>query len=217
VFRFTQVAHCPVCRVTFCTVAYIRHLRYGITFALRGSIPAGQSRARASLRACAATTLNMRQFVIDRSEIAQTAVVTLVTIAALTLLALVAAYWTWIWFAPLPEPRAPSAADTGTAAASAGALFGSMRRDPNSPAPTGIAIRLLGIVAATEGRRGYAVVQLEAKEILAVLEGEDVAPGIRLAEVGTDHVILERGGIRETLAWPEKSAVTESSPLRPNR
>ena len=159
----------------------------------------------------------MRQLLLDRSNIAQTALVTLTTIGALVLLGLVAAYWTWVWFAPLPEARAPTAADTGTAAASAGALFGSMRRDPNSPAPTGIAIKLLGVVAATEGRHGYAVVQLEAKEILAVREGEDVAPGIRVAEVGTDHVILERGGIRETLAWPEKNTTTESAVLRANR
>ena len=159
----------------------------------------------------------MQQLLLDRSNIAHTAAVTLATIAALALLGLVAAYWTWIWLAPLPEPRAPAAADTGTAAAAAGALFGSMRRDANSPAPTGIAIRLLGIVAATEGRRGYAVVQLEAKDILAVLEGEEVAPGIRLAEVGTTHVILERGGIRETLAWPEKSTVAEPIPLRTTR
>jgi len=159
----------------------------------------------------------MRQFLLDRSNIAQTAVVTLATIAAVALLGLVAAYWTWVWFAPHPQPRAPTAADTGTAAGAAGALFGSMRRDSNSPVPTGIAIRLLGIVAATGGRRGYAVVQLEAKEILAVREGEDVAPGIRLAEVGTDHVILERGGIRETLVWPEKNTVTESAALRANR
>ena len=59
-------------------------------------------------------------------------------------------------------------------------------------------------MAASGGRRGYAVVQLEAKQILAVHEGEDVAPGIRLAEVHADHVILERNGVRETLAWPEK-------------
>lgn len=169
------------------------------------------------LRAGAPTTLNMRQFLLDRSNIAQTAVVTLATIAALAMLGLVAAYWTWVWLAPLPEPRALTAADTGTAAASAGALFGSMRRERNSPVPTGIAIRLLGVVAATGGRRGYAVVQLEAKEILAVREGEDVAPGVRLAEVGTDHVILERGGIRETLAWPEKNTATESAALRANR
>jgi general secretion pathway protein C len=159
----------------------------------------------------------MEQVSLDRSNLAQTAVVTLATIAALALLGLVAAYWTWVWLAPLPESRAPAAADTGTAAGAAGALFGSMRRDPNAPAPTGIAIRLLGVVAATGGRHGYAVVQLEAKEILAVREGEDVAPGIRLAEVGTDHVILERGGNRETLAWPEKNTVTESPALRANR
>lgn len=159
----------------------------------------------------------MRQLQLDRSNIAQTAVVTVAAIAALALLGLVAAYWTWIWLAPNPEPRAPAAADTGAAALSAGALFGSMRRDSNVAVPTGIAIRLLGVVAATGGRRGYAVVQLEAKEILAVREGEDVAPGIRLAEVGTDHVILERGGIRETLAWPEKNTATESVVPRANR
>jgi general secretion pathway protein C len=159
----------------------------------------------------------MQAISLERTSFAQTAVVSLVTFAALALLGLVLAYWTWAWLAPLPEPRAPTVADTGTAAASAGALFGNMRRDLNSPVPAGIAIRLLGVVAATGGQRGYAVVQLEAKEILAVREGEDAAPGIRLAEVGTDHVILERGGIRETLAWPEKNTTTESASLQASK
>jgi general secretion pathway protein C len=44
-----------------------------------------------------------------------------------------------------------------------------------------------------------------------VREGQDIAPGIRLAEVRPDHVILERNGIREMLAWPKK--VTPASPL----
>jgi general secretion pathway protein C len=162
-------------------------------------------------------TLNMRQLLPDRSAIAQSAVVTLATTAALALLGLVAAYWTWVWFAPLPESRAPNAADAGATAVSAGALFGNAPRDRGGPAPTAIAIRLLGIVAATEGRSGYAVVQLETKEILAVREGEDIAPGILLAEVGVDHVVLARGGIRETLAWPEKSTATEPPAMRPNR
>jgi general secretion pathway protein C len=158
----------------------------------------------------------MQQVSLDRSNLAQTAVVALVTHAALALLGFVAAYWTWSWFAPRPEARAQAAADPG-GGASAGVLFGNAQRDRNGAAPTGIAIRLLGIVAATGGRSGYAVVQLEPRQILAVREGEDVAPGIRLAEVGTDHVILERGGTRETLAWPEKSASTEPAPLRANR
>jgi len=146
------------------------------------------------------------QLSLDRSNLPQTVVVALVTVGALVLLAFVAAYWTWVWFAPQPVLRAQAAADPG-GGASADALFGKVQRDQNTAAPTGIAIRLLGIVAATEGRLGYAVVQLEAKDILAVPEGEDVAPGIRLAEVGFDYVILERGAIRETLAWPDKNPV----------
>lgn len=152
----------------------------------------------------------MQLLSFDRSNRAQAAAITLVNVAALVLLAWVAAYWTWEWLAPRPEPRAQAAANVGGDAASANGLFGNLDRDRNSAAPTGIAIRLLGIVAATAGRRGYAVMRLEPREMVAVREGEDVAPGIRLAEVGTDHVILERSGTRETLAWPEKDVSAES-------
>lgn len=142
---------------------------------------------------------------LERSSLAQTAVVSLVTLAALVLLGVVLAYWTWAWLAPRPEPRAQPLADPVGRVASANSLFGSVQRDQNIAAPTGIAIKLLGVVAASGGRRGYAVVQLEARQILAVHEGEDIAPGIRLAEVHADHVILERNGTRETLTWPEKN------------
>lgn len=158
----------------------------------------------------------MRQLSLDRSNLAQTAVVAVATVASLALLGVVAAYWTWGWLAPRPQPRAQAAVELG-GSVSAGVLFGNVQQDRNIAAPTGIAMRLLGIVAATGGRSGYAVVQLEPRQILAVREGDDVAPGIRLAEVSTDHVILERGGTRETLAWPEKSASTEPAALRANR
>jgi general secretion pathway protein C len=148
----------------------------------------------------------MQELSIGRRSLAQTAVTSLLTLAALTLLGFVLAYWTWAWFAPRAEPRVETVADDGGSVASASALFGRVQRGQNTAAPTGIAIKLLGVVAASGGRRGYAVVQLEGKQILAALEGEDVAPGIRLAEVHPDHVILERGGIRETLAWPEQRA-----------
>ena len=158
----------------------------------------------------------MQQLSLDRSNLPQTAVVALVTVAALALLGFVAAYWTWDWLAPRPEPRAQAAANAG-AGTYAGAMFGDVKRDSNSAAPTGIAIRLLGIMAATGGRLGYAVVQIEPRQILAVREGEDIAPGLRLAEVGIDHVILDRGGTRERLAWPEKSTSTEPVVLRANK
>ena len=146
----------------------------------------------------------MQVIPLGRSSLAQTAVVSLLTLAALALFGFVLAYWTWIWFAPRAEPRA-EAATVGTGSlASAGLVFGRVERNKNAAAPTGIAIKLLGVVAASGGRRGYAVVQLEAKQILAVHEGEDITPGLRLAEVHPDHVILERGGVRETLTWPEQ-------------
>jgi general secretion pathway protein C len=91
-------------------------------------------------------------------------------------------------------------------AASASAIFGSAPRAQDVAAPTGIAVRLLGVAAASAGRQGSAVLQLEGNRILAVNEGEDLAPGIRLAEVHADHVILMRSGTREKLAWPQKRA-----------
>ncbi|MBI2960098.1 MAG: general secretion pathway protein [Betaproteobacteria bacterium] len=127
------------------------------------------------------------------------------------------AYWTWAWFAPPPEPRAQVLAAPLGNVASAGTLFGRVPRTRTAAAPTGMAIRLLGVVAASSTPSGYAVVQLEPKQIRAVREGEDIAPGIRLAEVHPDHVVLERNGVRETLAWPEKgrTGVAPAPPATP--
>ncbi|MBE0613921.1 MAG: general secretion pathway protein [Burkholderiales bacterium] len=140
-----------------------------------------------------------------RTGLAQSVLVAFMTLLAVALLGAVLAYWTWAWFAPRAQPRLEPAAQSGSVA-SAGTVFGTVPRKQAAAAPTGIAIKLLGVVAATAGRKGYAVVQLEAKQILAVHEGEDVAPGVRLAEVLVDHVILERNGVRETLAWPQRAA-----------
>ena len=154
----------------------------------------------------------MQALPFGRIHLAQTALVSLLTLVAVALLGAVLAYWTWAWFAPRAEPRMEAIAAQNGSVASAGALFGNVPRSQAAAAPTGIAIKLLGVVAASSGRRGYAVVQLEAKQILAVHEGEDVAPGIRLAEVHADHVILERNGVRETLAWPEKKGAASPVP-----
>jgi general secretion pathway protein C len=154
----------------------------------------------------------MQALPFGRSGLAQTVLVSLLTLAAVVLLGWVLAYWTWAWLAPRAEPRVEATAVQSGGVASAGAVFGTLPRKQETAAPTGIAIRLLGVAAASSGRRGYAVVQLEAKQILAVREGEDVAPGIRLAEVHADHVILERNGGRETLAWPEKKTSASSAP-----
>lgn len=154
----------------------------------------------------------MQALPFGRSNLAQTALVSLLTLIAIALLGAVLAYWTWAWFAPRPVPRVEATAALTGSVASAGGVFGSVPRNQGAAAPTGIAIKLLGVVAASGGRRGYAVVQLEGKQILAVHEGEDVAPGIRLAQVLPDHAILERSGVRETLAWPERKGTAPAAP-----
>ena len=159
----------------------------------------------------------MQAISLERWNLAQTAVASLATFAALALLGLVLAYWTWTWFAPRSEPRAPAAVSVGGRVELAYGLFGGAHGDRAGGASAGIEIRLLGVVAATEGRRGYAVMRIEPREILAVREGEDVAPGVRLAEVHPDHVILIRNGTRESLAWPQKGAPVDSTALRINK
>jgi general secretion pathway protein C len=127
----------------------------------------------------------------------------LATLAALALLGAVLAFWTWAWLAPQPAPRAPAAVESAGRNSSAGALFGRLKEGSSAAAAPG-ALRLLGVVAPTRGERGYAVLRLDAKTTLAVPQGEDVEPGLRLAEVHADHIVLDRNGARETLAWPEK-------------
>ncbi len=63
----------------------------------------------------------------------------------------------------------------------------------------------MGVVAASGGRRGHAVLRLDPNKTVAVLQGEEIEPGLRLAEVHVDHIVVERNGARETLAWPQKN------------
>ena len=123
--------------------------------------------------------------------------------AALALLGAVLAYWTWAWLAPAAAARAPAAPDAASSASSSAAgLFGIAKQGPGAAAPG--SIRLMGVVAASGERRGHAVLRLDAKKTVAVLQGEDIEPGVRLAEVHADRIVLERNGARETLAWPDR-------------
>lgn len=162
----------------------------------------------------------MPRISFDRTELPQASLVFISTLAALALLAWALAYWSWIWWLPRPESRGDDLPTPTASVSSAAGLFGEVQRAAGAAPATGIALRLQGVVAATaaagspsaDGERGYAIVQLDAKKVVAVHEGEEVVPGVRLAEVHADHVILERGGLRETLAWPAKSATTPPAP-----
>jgi general secretion pathway protein C len=143
-------------------------------------------------------------FSLKKLASVQTALVSLLSAAALVLLCAVLANLTWFWLAPQVEAPAPAAPQGSTVLQAAYGLFGATRQTQTTVAPTGIALRLLGIVAATGNEAGYAVVMLGPGAILAVREGEEFAPGVRLVEVETARLILERNGSRETLTWPPR-------------
>jgi general secretion pathway protein C len=128
---------------------------------------------------------------------------TLANLAAAALLGVVLAYWSWAWLAPPAAARAPAAAELSGGTSSASALFGTATE---AAAAASSNVRLMGVLAASRGRRGQAVMRLDAKQSVAILEGEEVEPGLRLAEVHVDHIVLERNGARETIAWPAKGA-----------
>ncbi len=71
---------------------------------------------------------------------------------------------------------------------------------------------LLGVVAASGRQPGYALLRIDAKQTAAVREGAEIQPGVRLAEVRADHVVIERNGVREALAWP-KPGKAATAPL----
>ena len=150
----------------------------------------------------------MQVTLFERPDFLQTLMVSLATFVSLLLFGFMMAHWTWIWFAPRSELAAPPLLQTTGRINDAYHLFGSSDGASFAEqASTTSAIRLLGIVAASHGHDGYAVVQVQAGDIVALREGETMAPGIRLAEVARDHLILERSGTRENLSWPEKNIV----------
>jgi general secretion pathway protein C len=147
----------------------------------------------------------MPEISIGRSNRAQTALVYLIILAALALLGGVLLHWTRLWFIPHPPPNLESGTHANMEVAedvsTVSDLFGiAQREQPSIAVPTGPEIRLFGVIAASGSGRGYAILQADGKETLAVPEGEDVAPGLRLAEVHTEYIVLERDGMRETLA-----------------
>lgn len=156
----------------------------------------------------------MRALFLDPSNTARTAATSLVTVAALALLGLVLAYWTWTWFAPRPVPRAHPGAQAGDLTPAAYGLFGNAQQGRNGAAASGGTVKLLGVVAATGSRSGYAVLRLDAKRTTVVREGGEIEPGARLAEVHADHVVLERDGRRESLAWPERDKAATAGATR---
>jgi general secretion pathway protein C len=144
-------------------------------------------------------------------------VVWLATLAAVAALGVAGAYWTWTWFAPRPEPKSQAPASAIARLDAAYRLFGDVRVVRSASAtPGATTLRLLGLVTSSGDEPGYAVLMLDGKRSVAVRQGGEIEPGTRLVEVGADHVVLDRRGMRETLALPRqgKDAATAARHAR---
>jgi len=150
-------------------------------------------------------------------SLAQTAIVSLVTLAAIAVLVLTLAYWAWGWLAPPVVQPVPVAVPEVSSVAEAQGLFGIAKTNSSKAEPVSGRVSLLGVVAAHGSEPGYAVLRLDTKQTVTVRRGGEFEPGVRLAEVHAEHVVLERDGIRETLAWPNRASPTEQlkPPSRP--
>lgn len=158
----------------------------------------------------------MPEISISWPNLVQKAIVSVATLAALAVLGLVLAYWTWLWFLAShpehPEPRSRLVPEWNGSVSTARNMFGVAKHEHDIVVPTtATPIKLLGVVAASGRGRGHAVMQLEENEVIAVPEGEDIVPGIRLAEVYSDRIVLGRDGLHETIVLATMSSSDTAS------
>ena len=130
----------------------------------------------------------------------QSLIVWIASVGAMGLLGAVLAYWSVTFWAPEPVTRSP-APDAAAGTAAARRLFGDAA-ERGAPAGSTAQIRLVGVVAASARKPGYAVIELESGQNVTLRTGEALAPGVVLVEVHANHVVLERNGARESVTWP---------------
>lgn len=114
------------------------------------------------------------------------------------------AKWTWVLFAPRSE-SVLSAELAGTnvraehlfgIAASSGVQAQSLMPD----------VKLVGIFAPD-----FAVLEFDGKRQAGLAVGQDVIAGSKLVEVASDHVVIERGGVRQQFALEGHASAIKSA------
>jgi general secretion pathway protein C len=122
---------------------------------------------------------------------------TLLVAALVVLLAWQLAYWTWVFMAPAPVVASKGPGEAPVDLAVAARLFGGTASSGSTAATSGL--RLKGVVAPTPGVAASAIFSTGTGKDLAIFVGTEVTPGVKLAEVHPDHVIVSRGGVGERI------------------
>ncbi len=139
---------------------------------------------------------------------------TLLLTALVLVLAYQAAWWTWRFLAPAPRPAPTSNVATVDMAAIA-RLFGATPPTTSTTTATTSGLRLKGVVAPTPGIAASAIFSTGAGRDIAVYIDREVQPGIKLAEVHADHVIITRAGARERIDLDTRTSLASAATGRP--
>ena len=80
------------------------------------------------------------------------------------------------------------------------ALFGARAGDEAGD------IRLVGVIVQGKSGEGIALLSVDSKPAVALRAGDDISPGITLAEVRADRVVVNRSGVAQEIRLPGKPA-----------
>lgn len=106
------------------------------------------------------------------------------------------AYWTWRFLSPpiAVEARAQGGVDLAAIAR----LFGGAP-PASTQAASRSGLKLKGVIAPTPGTAASAIFSTGTGRDIAVYVGREVRPGVKLAEVHPDYVMLSRAGVMERI------------------
>lgn len=104
-------------------------------------------------------------------------------------------HWVWVLF----EPRSLSVLPAAFPASNSHAeqLFGSVR--PTAALAVASVMPNVRLVGVFAGAPGFAVLELDGKRQLGLATGHEIVAGAKLLEVAKDHVVIERGGVRQQI------------------
>jgi general secretion pathway protein C len=118
----------------------------------------------------------------------------LLVIALVLVLAWQGAYWTWVIVAPPPVAAPAESSQAPIDLAAVARVFGASA--PGEPARSAGSLKLKGVIAPTPGTVASAIFSTGAGRDIAVYIDGEIEPGVKLAEVHPDHVIVTRAGAR---------------------
>lgn len=128
----------------------------------------------------------------------------------LATLAILAARLVWAIATPLGpvgdwRPAPPRMVDPATRSALLASVDPFTGSGPvvDSNAVTSLDIQLFGVTVNAGSGSGSAIIGLPDGSQQSIAVGEDILPGAQLAEVAFNHIVIDRGGIRERLYLDE--------------